>query len=158
MINRILGALSGLAVGLLALQGAFAQGFVYPAEGQTPEQQAQDEAACNAWASQQTGFDPIADGGPEVVSGGSSTGGAVVGGAAGGAALGAIGGLIGGNTGRGAAIGAGVGAAGGLFNSIGRDRQRERAQQQATAQHQAARQEFLDARATCLRGRGYTVS
>jgi hypothetical protein len=37
---------------------AGAQQFVYPAKGQTPQQQKSDEAACHAWAVQQTGFDP----------------------------------------------------------------------------------------------------
>ena len=158
MIAKIIIPAAALAAGVLICHGTMAQGFVYPAQGQTPEQQVQDEAECNAWATQQTGFDPITASGPQVVGAGPSAGGQVVGGAATGAALGTIGGLIGGNTGRGAAIGAGVGAAGGLFNSIGQDRQRERTQQQVNAQHDAARQQFFDARATCLRGRGYTVS
>ena len=33
---------------------------VYPAKGQTPEQQAKDEQECYAWAQQQTGVDPTA--------------------------------------------------------------------------------------------------
>ncbi|MFQ5973877.1 MAG: hypothetical protein ACE5Q3_16240, partial [Alphaproteobacteria bacterium] len=32
--------------------------YVYPAEGQTPEQQAQDEYQCYQWARGQTGYDP----------------------------------------------------------------------------------------------------
>ena len=43
----------------LALAGqAGAQQFVYPAKGQSPQQQKSDEAACYTWAVQQTGFDP----------------------------------------------------------------------------------------------------
>ena len=37
---------------------ASAQQFVYPAKGQSPEQQKSDEAACYTWAVQQSGFDP----------------------------------------------------------------------------------------------------
>src|ERR1700741_257300 len=37
---------------------AGAQQFVYPAKGQSPQQQKSDEAACYSWAVQQTGFDP----------------------------------------------------------------------------------------------------
>ena len=39
---------------------ASAQQYVYPAKGQTPQQQQSDEAACYTWAVQQTGFDPAA--------------------------------------------------------------------------------------------------
>src|SRR5215468_4625366 len=37
--------------------------FVYPQNGQSPEQQADDRYQCHAWASQQTGFDPTKGGG-----------------------------------------------------------------------------------------------
>jgi hypothetical protein len=37
---------------------ANAQQYVYPAKGQTPQQQKNDESACYTWAVQQTGFDP----------------------------------------------------------------------------------------------------
>ena len=33
---------------------------VFPAKGQTPQQQAQDEGECYAWSKQQTGIDPFA--------------------------------------------------------------------------------------------------
>ena len=45
-------------VTVLLVSLADAQQFVYPAKGQTPEQQKSDEAACYTWAVQQTGFDP----------------------------------------------------------------------------------------------------
>jgi len=37
--------------------------FVYPKNGQSPEQQSQDRYECHAWASNQTGFDPTKPGG-----------------------------------------------------------------------------------------------
>jgi hypothetical protein len=37
--------------------------FIYPKNGQTPEQQAQDRYECHSWASSQTGFDPTASNG-----------------------------------------------------------------------------------------------
>ncbi len=37
--------------------------FVYPKNGQSPDQQAKDEYECHTWASSQTGFDPTAPGG-----------------------------------------------------------------------------------------------
>ena len=36
------------------------QPIVYPAKGQTPEQQQKDTAECNGWAKQTTGIDPVA--------------------------------------------------------------------------------------------------
>jgi hypothetical protein len=34
--------------------------MVFPAKGQTPEQQGKDESDCYVWAKQQTGYDPVA--------------------------------------------------------------------------------------------------
>jgi hypothetical protein len=39
------------------------QVFIYPKNGQTEEQQAQDKYECHRWASTQTGFDPTQTGG-----------------------------------------------------------------------------------------------
>ena len=38
--------------------GALAQQYVYPAKGQSPDQQKKDEYECHQWAVQQTGYDP----------------------------------------------------------------------------------------------------
>src|SRR5947208_15562183 len=48
-------------VGALALVFAAAGGaqqFVYPAKGQSPQQQQKDEGECHVWAVNQSGFDP----------------------------------------------------------------------------------------------------
>jgi hypothetical protein len=37
--------------------------FIYPKNGQSPEQQATDKYECHRWAAEQTGFDPTRDGG-----------------------------------------------------------------------------------------------
>lgn len=37
--------------------------FIYPRNGQSPDQQARDKYECHSWASSQTGFDPTAIGG-----------------------------------------------------------------------------------------------
>jgi hypothetical protein len=37
--------------------------FIYPRNGQTPEQQSRDQYECHTWASGQTGFDPTAPSG-----------------------------------------------------------------------------------------------
>src|SRR5437773_11108634 len=48
-------------VGALALVFAAAGGaqqFVYPAKGQSPQQQKKDEGECHVWAAQQSKYDP----------------------------------------------------------------------------------------------------
>lgn len=131
------------AVGLLA-GSALAQGYVYPAKGQSPQQQQQDQNECSGWAMQQSGANPAAVPPP------SGPQGQVVRGAARGAAVGAVGGAIGGDAGKGAAIGAATGALVGGFKRADQRRAAEQAQSQASAAYSRA---F----AACLEGRGYTV-
>ena len=151
-----LSLLSFIAASFLGT-GFAATPIVYPAKGQSQDQMEQDKFQCHQWATQQTGFDPMQQ--PQATSAPPQQEGAgLVGGAARGAALGAVGGAIAGDAGTGAAIGA---AAGGLFGGMRRQdserRQEEWAQQQA-AQHQQQRNTFDRAFATCLEGRGYSVS
>lgn len=148
----------GVGIGLVfAFPDAInAQGYVYPAQNQSPQQQRQDEYECHAWAVQQTGVDPTRPMTSYQGSGSEPTA-RPLRGAAGGAALGAVGGAIAGNAGKGAAIGAAVGFLGG---GIRRHEQRRKQQQQqaaAQAQQQALINEYNRARAACLQGRGYTV-
>lgn len=134
------------------------QTYVYPAKGQSAQKMATDKAECQAWATQQTGFDPVA------VSTSSSSsapqqpqrGGLLKGGAKGAAAGAAIG-AIAGNAGEGAAIGA---ASGGLLAGAKRRHQQQAEQQAEAAQSQARSQhagEFQRAYGACLKGRGYSV-
>jgi len=152
-----------LIAGLMLPIPVTAETFIYPAKGQSAEQQTSDKAECNVWATQQTGFDPAA---PPTASAPPPpqpmpTGGLVRGGARG-AAVGAVGGAIGGDAGKGAAIGAATGA---LLGGIRRRdqmrsqeyEQQQWAQQQA-AQNQAKKANWEKAYDTCLSGRGYTVS
>src|SRR4249920_1803669 len=86
--------------------------YVFPAKGQSQQQQKADEFECYKWAMQQSGIDPMnikveaapAQSGP--------SGGAVKG-AAKGAAAGAAVGAIGGDAGEGAAVGAVAGGVAG---------------------------------------------
>lgn len=85
---------------------------IFPAKGQTPEQQRADESAAYDWATQQTRWDPyqakaVLDQQGSTASAAANTarGGAIKGGA-GGAALGAAIGAVAGDAGKGAAIGA----------------------------------------------------
>ena len=130
--------------------------IIYPSQGQSIDQQADDEASCRSWSQQQTGFNPTQ--GPIYYGGSSSGGGEVMRGAAGGAALGAIGGLIGGNTGKGAKIGAGVGAASGLMRKNRKKRANQQAQQQAVNQYNQQLAGYNRAFGACMQGRGYAVN
>ncbi len=135
---------------------AVAQQYVYPAKGQTPQQQKSDEAACYSWAVQQTGFDPAkpppaqpAAAPPTTATG--TTPGAGVRGAARGAVVGEV---VGGDAGAGAAAGA-VAARGQSRRQNAAAGQQAQQQQQAASQQQ--QQAFAKARAACLEGKGYTV-
>ena len=146
----------GMAVLLFACAAQAQKPIVYPAKGQSMQQQSQDESHCSAWAKQSTGIDPAVvasnpapqQTGPAVGSG-QRMGGAARG-AAGGAALGAIAG----DAGKGAAAGAVVGTmAGGR-----RARQQQAAQnQQAQAQQQELFHTYYRAYGACMEGRGYTI-
>jgi uncharacterized protein YcfJ len=151
----------GVAVSVIFLVGsgitsiANAGMLIYPAKGQSAEQQQKDEFECHQWAVQQTGYDPTrAQQAPQQQT--TQRGGAVRG-AAGGALLGAGIGAIAGDTGKGAAIGAGVGAVGGGARQRQQQQQQQAANQQAQAQQQAQIDRYNKAKGVCLEGRGYTV-
>jgi hypothetical protein len=129
--------------------------IIYPANGQSPDQQKQDEFECHQWAVNQTGVDPTKAKAPPPQQA-PQRGGAVRG-AAGGALVGLGVGAITGNTGKGAAIGAGAGALAGGAAQAGRNQQREAADQQAQANQSANIQQYNRAKAVCMEGRGYTV-
>jgi outer membrane lipoprotein SlyB len=146
--------------------------FVYPAKGQTPEQQSQDEVECYNWAVQNTGTDPFdlakqaqqqqqqsAAAKEQAQDAGKGAGAR---GAVGGAAAGAlIGEIVNDDPGKGAAWGAAAGAVAGR-------RQRKSAQKSATQQvdqqaqsaKQATEQEmenFRKAFGVCLEAKDYMV-
>ena len=130
--------------------------IVYPAQGQSPQQQSQDDAQCAAWAKQSTGIDPaaVATNPPPPQTGPAGGGGQRLRGAARGAAGGAAVGAITGDAGEGAGVGAVVGTmAGGR-----RARQQQTAQnQQAQAQQQERLQTYYRGYGACMEGRGYTI-
>ena len=154
-----------LVAGLtLAAPMVYAQGlFIYPSKGQSADQQQRDEAECQRWATQQSGFDPLAR--PTATSPPPQRE-AKVGGVGRGAARGAVGGLavgaITGNARRGLAVGAvGGGLVGGMRRQDQKNReeqQRRQWEQQQAAQYNQGRDAFERAFAGCLTGRGYTVS
>lgn len=145
-----------LAIAGAVMSPAIAQQYVYPAKGQSAQQQKNDEAACYSWAVQQTGFDPAkpppaqAAAAPPTTATG-TTPGAGVRGAARGAVVGEI---VGGDASTGAAVGAAAARGQSRRQNAAATGQAQQQQQSATQQQQQA---FGKARAACLEGRGYTV-
>jgi hypothetical protein len=133
---------STLAVLALSCSIAGAQPVFYPAKGQSADKQNQDRAACQSWASQQTGSTPgaapTASTPPRA------------GGRARGAAAGATAAAI---TGNDAGKGAAAGAVGGAAAQRGARRQDRR---QVSATQQQASASFNKALAACMQGKGYT--
>jgi len=144
---------------------------VFPAKGQTPQKQSQDEGECYAWSKGQTGVDPMAPApaaapAPAEQAAAPPPGGQRAKGAVRGAAAGAVIGEVADNdAGKGAAIGATVGV---VKGGAEKRRAQEQAQQdaakkqEATVQQQtAATQEqlnlFKKGFAACLEPKGYTV-
>ena len=158
-INKIA---ASLCLTVVVMAPAVADFIVYPGQGQSDDQMAKDKFECQRWATEQTGFDPLAT--PRASTpppaaqepvGGAGRG--ALRGAAGGALVGAIAG----DTRRGAAIGAGSGA---LLGGLRRSDQRAREQaavdnweQQEVARMTRERNDFNRAYQACLQGRGYTV-
>lgn len=111
--------------------------LAYPARGQSAAQASRDQAECQAWAIQQTGFDPFQDTAKNAGIG------AVLGALTGAAAGAAIGAATG-SAGRGAAIGAAAGGIGGA--GLG-----------GTLGYTNSRQSYDRAYAVCMEARGYQV-
>jgi Glycine-zipper domain len=137
--------------------------MIYPAKGQSAEQQNRDQYECHRWAVQQSGFDPSNPSSAASASGSDQRSTPLLGrgsqpnavrGGARGAALGAVGGAIAGNAGKGAAAGAAVGGLGGAI------RRRDQVNNQATSANSAAASKvnaYNRAMAACMTGRGYSV-
>jgi hypothetical protein len=143
--------------------------FVYPNNGQSPEQTDRDRYECHNWAVQQTGVDPSRPDAPPyervVVQPTAPPGSGTAVGAIGGAILGSI---IAGprNAGAGFVLGAATGAIVGTAAEQGANAQAQAQANQANAQISAQQAAAQRARAdayhralgACLQGRGYTVS
>jgi hypothetical protein len=139
--------------------------IVFPAKGQSKDQQALDQKECYTWSVVNTGVDPDkvsvnADSAAAVgeAKGDSAATGAGARGAARGAAGGAAVGAIAGDAGTGAAIGAVTGLAAGRRAKRQAQKQGEQ-QAVAQAESQAAGKidTFKKGMSACLEGKGYTV-
>src|SRR5262245_21267438 len=157
-----------LAVVLAAAATAHAQEpIIYPAKGQSAQQQDKDKYECYSWAKGQTGFDPMAlptasSAAPQGPN--RSVAGGALGGAAAGAAVGAVGGLIDGGgkgAGKGAGIGAGVGGMLGGRGAAGQNwkasKDREQWERRESQNYATNRANYNRAFGACLEGRRYTV-
>jgi hypothetical protein len=137
--------------------------FVYPANGQSPEQTERDRYECHVWAVQQTGVDPSRDNNAYervVVQPANPPGSGTAAGAIGGAILGAI---IAGprNAGAGLVIGGATGAIVGSAadaNAQAQARQTQAQINQSAATGRARADTYRRAIGACLTGRGYTVT
>lgn len=145
-----------LCAGAFATAGALSQSYVYPAKGQSADQQKKDEGECHTWAVQQSKYDPAnpppppAAAKPPTTATG-TTPGAGVRGAARGAVVGEV-------IADDASTGAAVGAVAARGQSRRQNAQAQQQQQQAASQQQnAGMASYQKARAACLEGRGYTV-
>ena len=147
----------GLVVVLGLAADAYAQQlYVYPAKGQSKDQQNNDEAACYRFGRDQSGFDPMQA--PTATSPEPQTKGGAGSGLFKGALLGLAVGAIAGDAGKGAAIGA---VGGGMFGGMRRHGSRVDQQQwadQQSASYAANRNNYNRAYSACLQGRGYTVN
>ena len=146
--------------------------YVFPTEGQTPEQQATDEAACYNWAVENTGTDPFAlqkqaqqteqqsqQAQQQIAASGQGAGAR---GALGGAAAGAlIGEIASDDAGKGAAYGAAAGLIAGRRRGRQAQQQAEQQVQQQSQQAQQATQgqvdNFKKAFSVCLEAKKYMV-
>ncbi len=145
--------------------------YVFPTTGQTPQQQATDEAACYSYAVQNVGTDPFAlqkqaqqqaqqtaQAQQQAQQAGQGAGAR---GALGGAAAGALIGSISGRAGEGAAIGAATGAlVGGHRRREARAQASQQAAEQGAQMQQATAQQvenFKKAFSVCLEAKKYMV-
>jgi hypothetical protein len=147
-----------MAATMLAGTAAAQDMFIYPAAGQTAEQQQKDEYECYAFAKQNSGFDPMSM--PTATSQAPADAPSTAGTTLKGAGLGAVvGGIADGSDG--AKKGAAIGAASGLLFGGNRSRNAQREQQQWEQQQQqqymAGRSNYNRAFAACMEGRQYTV-
>lgn len=125
--------------------------MIYPAAGQSPQQQQQDQYNCHNWSVQQSGYDPSNPPAQASGQGSGATAKGLLKGGARGAAMGAAIGAIAGDAGKGAAIGATAGGMGGAMKS--RDQQA-----QAASAPPPGLDNYNRAMKSCLGAIGYSVN
>ena len=182
-VGAVLAALIGAST--VMAQAPAAKPIIYPAKGQTAAQQEKDTMECQAWATKQTGYDPVQAAHDAQAAAAQSqaqqqaaaqnaqaqanqVGGERARGAVRGAAAGAAVGAITGDAGDGAAVGAAAGVVAGGARQRGKKKAVAEQQQAATQQAQQAEAaaqkaaadklaEYTRASNACMEGRGYTI-
>lgn len=135
------------AIGFNAATLSAADLVIYPADGQTKEQQQADEGACYVWAKNESGFDPLAP--KDGLEGPKKKRGAAVRGAA-------LGAMIGDDSDA-AKTGASVSLARQGMKNKRAERATDRANTQIEAEYEASLEHFNRANVACLEGKGYVV-
>ncbi|MEA3411638.1 MAG: hypothetical protein U9R74_08870 [Pseudomonadota bacterium] len=135
--------------------------FVYPARGQGAQQEDRDKYECHEWSRNQTGIDPVQlalqdQQALESTADGDDHG--LVDDGAKGAARGALRGTIAGDVAKDAAMGASISPMVALLRHRRKIERRHAAWQKQITSEKAAMARYDQGYATCLRGRGYTVS
>jgi hypothetical protein len=154
-MKRYISTSIGAALVVIASVVLAQKPIVYPAKGQSSQQQKNDDKACLKWAKENTGIDPASASAPAPQQTGPAVGG---GERARGAARGAVGGAVIGGIAGDAGTGAAAGAAAGTMAGGARARQNQRAQnEQAKQQQQDALNTYYRAYGACMEGRGYTI-
>ena len=149
-------------IGIVSLLPLFAYSqdvFVYPAKGQSAEQQTLDKAQCSDWAKQETGFDPMNPPKVVVAPAEDKSGGAAAKGLARGAIVGSVIGKAS-NLKRTESAAAGAligGVRSGKSAQAQQQAQTNQAQQQGQAELDNRRDTYNRAYKACLEGRGYTA-
>ena len=156
MMNRLLILVAALAVSFAAQAQ---KPIVYPAKGQSQQQQQKDDGECYSWAKSNTCIDPAqASAPPPQQTGPAVGGGERVRGAARGAVGGAVVGEIAGDNDDDRRDAARAGAAIGTVRGGRQARQNQAAaNQNAQAQQQGAMNTYYRAYGACMEGRGYSI-
>ena len=158
MNNLIRTTMCCLLTVLVAGQAMAQELYIYPANGQSAEQQDKDKFECYNWAKNDTGFDPMAvpttSSAPP--SGQKKSGGAVRG-ALGGAVLGGVLGDSGKSAKRGAVAGGLIGGVRQSSKNTRTEQKRSDWERQESANYANNRNNYNRAYSACLEGRGYTV-
>lgn len=137
---------------LVFASSASAAQFVYPAKGQSPEQQKKDETECSTWAATNSGYDPAKPAAaPQASTQPTTPKGSRLRGAARGAIIGEV---AGGDTGDAAIAGAVLGASRGRREAANAQAQQ---QESAVAKQKTNQANYGKARTACLEGKGYSV-
>ena len=158
MDNRLGRTVCCLLMMLVAGQAMAQELYIYPAKGQSAEQQDKDKYECYSWAKNDTGFDPMAL--PTTSSappkGQKKSGGAITG-ALGGAVLGGVLGDSSKSAKRGAVAGGLIGGVRQSSKNSKTAQKRSDWERKESANYANNRNNYNRAYSACLEGRGYTV-